>query len=262
MAKFKKRESIQEDITADDFLGKTTLPAKRSTGTDDITVGLSIEDIQKSTNNLVVFRDISSKQLFAVTENDEKRAIFLSHLHKWKKHAGWIAGRLLFEIQSKIQNDYNEWTAKGEKPEDKPRITTFKQWLKEYQGELGFGESTAKEYLWLYKNVEYEYAPLGVKKSKLINSIEDTYVKGKVESDAILKNLTYDALKQKVEYYQDKSEKMLSDAHRKATLDKMTITREHNKIIIECPVNEINNVMEAIEKYKEKIWIYAEDMRK
>jgi hypothetical protein len=262
MAKFKKRESIQEDITADDFLGKTTLPAKRISGTDDITVGLSIEDIQKSTNNLVVFRDISAKQLFAVTENDEKRAIFLSHLHRWKKHAGWIAGRLLFEIQNKIQEDYNEWAAKGEIPEIKPKITTFKQWLKEYHVELGFGESTAKEYLWLYKNVEYEHAPLGVKKSKLLNSITDNYVRGKVESEAIFKNLTYDALKQKVEYYQSKSDKMTSDAKRMASLNRMKITRERNKIIIECPENEINSVMEAIDKYKEKIWIYAEDMRK
>jgi len=86
-------------------------------------------------------------------------------------------------------------------------------------------------------------------------------VRGKVESEAIFKNLTYDALKQKVEYYQSKSDKITSDAKRMASLNRMKITREHNKIIIECPENEIKSVMEAIDKYKEKIWIYAKDIR-
>jgi len=257
MAKFNKRQSISNDITASDFLGKSNLPVKSSGGLDNITVGLSIEEIQDSTKNLVMFKDITAGQLMGVTENDNKRAILLSHLHQWKEQAGWIAGRLLFEIQKKIESDYNTWVAKGEKEELKPEYITFKRWIEVYSPTLGFGVSMANQYIWLYRNVEFDKAELGVKKMKIIQQIKDPVKREKIESEAIYQKLTVQALQEKIE----KIEKSEADKQEKESIiEKINFKLSANEegLRIDCPKEDIEYISEAIQKFEKQIKLTAQ----
>jgi hypothetical protein len=260
MAKFNKRQSINNDISASDFLGKSNLPAKSSDGLDNITVGLSIEEIQDSTKNLVMFKDITAGQLMGVTENDTKRAILLSHLHQWKEQAGWIAGRLLFEIQKKIEHDYNTWTAKGEKEELKPEYITFKKWIEVFSPTLGFGVSMANQYIWLYRNVEFDKAELGVKKMKIIQQIKDPIKREKIENEAIYQKLTVQALQEKIE----KIEKTQAEKQEKESIiEKINFKLSANEsgIKIDCSKEDVEYISEAIQKFEKQIKLTAQSVK-
>jgi hypothetical protein len=257
MAKFNKRASISNDISASDFLGKSNLPAKSDDGVDNITVGLSIEEVQDSTKNLVMFKNITGGQLMGVTESDTKRAILLSHLHQWKEQAGWIAGRLLSEIQKKITTDYNTWVAKGEKDDAKPEYITFKKWIEVHSPTLGFGVSMANQYIWLYKNVEFEKAELGVKKMKIIQQIKDPVKREKIENEALYQKLTVQALQEKVE----KIEKVEADKYEKeSVIEKLSyqLIADDKDIRIKCPKNDIVFIAEALQKLERQIKLTAQ----
>lgn len=258
MAKFNKRASINNDISANDFLGKSNLPAKSSDGLDNISVGLSIEDIQDSTKNLIMFKDITAGQLMGVTETDSKRAILLSHLHQWKEQAGWIAGRLLFEIQKKIEQDYNSWAAKGEKEDAKPEYITFKKWIESYSPILGFGVSMANQYIWLYRNVEFDKAELGVKKQKLIQQIKDPVKRDKIESEAIQQKLTVQALQEKIEKF-ERSEAEKKEKEIKLEKINFQVITDEDEIKIDCNKDDAEYIADAIIKLERQIKLYAEN---
>jgi len=260
MAKFNKRESISNDITAGDFLGKSNLPAKSTDGFDNISVGLSIEEVQDSTKNLVMFKNITPGQLMGVTENDTKRAILLSHLHQWKEQAGWIAGRLLSEIQKKIEHDYNTWAAKGEREEGKPEYITFKRWIEAFSPTLGFGVSMANQYIWLYRNVEFEKAELGVKKTKLIQQIKDPVKREKIENEAIYQKLTVQALQEKIEKL-EKSDVEKNEKEVKIRKINFNLNTTGEEIIIECKKNDVEFIALAIQKYENQIKLYAQMLK-
>ncbi len=260
MAKLKKRKSINSGVSADDFLGKSTLPASRHGGMDNITVGLSIEEIQESTKNLVLFKNINSKQLMAVTENNQKRAMFLSHLHQWKENAGWIAGKLLFEIQKSIEDDFNKWSSTGEREDNKPEFTTFKHWIETYNNDLGFGISTAKEYLWIYKNVEFDKASLGFKKQKLIQQIKDPVLREKLESTAINENLTVQGLEERIEKIKE-SEKSKKEKDLLLSKMKFNISNNEGKYVIECKKEDSPFIIKAIQKFEDQIKLYAQRLK-
>jgi hypothetical protein len=257
MAKFNKRQSLKEDITASDFIGKSSLPAKLGDRADDITIGLSIEEIQDSTKNLVMFKNITTGQLMGVTENDNKRAILLSHLHQWKEQAGWIAGRLLFEIQKKIEHDYNYWISKGEKEEYKPEYTTFKQWIEKHSPTMGFGVSTANQYIWLFKNVEFEKAELGLKKQKLIQQIQDPVKREKIENEAINQKLTVQALQDKIEKI-EKSEAEKLEKEKKLKKINFQVVTEDDEVKIDCDGDDAEFIAMAILKLEKQIKLYAQ----
>ena len=260
MAKFNKRQSLKEDITASDFIGKSSLPAKIDDRTDDITIGLSIEEIQDSTKNLVMFKNITTGQLMGVTENDNKRAILLSHLHQWKEQAGWIAGRLLFEIQKKLEHDYNYWISKGEKEEYKPEYTTFKQWIEKHSPTMGFGVSTANQYIWLYKNVEFEKAELGVKKQKLIQQIQDPVKREKIENEAINQKLTVQALQEKIEKI-EKSEAEKQEKEKKLEKINFQVKSDDGGVKIGCKKDDADFIALSIQKYEKQIKLYAQMLK-
>ena len=260
MAKFNKRQTISNDISADDFLGKSNLPVKTNDGLDNISVGLSIEEIQESTKNLVMFKDIPAGQLMGVTENDNKRAILLSHLHQWKEQAGWIAGRLLFEIQKKVEHDFNTWTAKGGKEEARPEYTTFKRWIEVYSPTLGFGVSMANQYIWLYRNVEFDKAELGVKKQKLIQQIKDPVKREKIESEAIYQKLTVQALQEKIEKI-EKSDIEKQEKESKIEKINFNLKASDEEIKISCKKNDIEFIALAIQKYENQIKLYAQMLK-
>lgn len=257
MAKFNKRQTLSNDITAGDFLGKANLPAKTADGFDNISVGLSIEEVQDSTKNLVMFKNITAVQLMGVTENDTKRAILLSHLHQWKEQAGWIAGRLLFEIQKRIEHDYNSWSAKGEREDSRPEFTTFKKWIETYSPTLGFGVSMANQYIWLYRNVEFEKAELGVKKQKLIQQIQDPVKREKIENEAIYQKLTVQALQEKIE----KLEKIEAEKQEKEKIvEKINfqLATGDQELRIKCKKNDAVFIAMGIQRYEKQIKLYAQ----
>jgi len=260
MAKFNKRQTISTDITANDFLGKSNLPARSADGFDNISVGLSIEEVQDSTKNLIMFKDITAGQLMGVTENDNKRAILLSHLHQWKEQAGWIAGRLLFEIQKKIESEYNTWVAKGEKEESRPEYITFKRWIEVFSPTLGFGVSMANQYIWLYKNVEFDKAELGVKKLKLIQQIKDPVKREKIESEAIYQKLTIQALQEKIEKI-EKSEAEKQEKEIKIEKISFNLKATDEEIKITCKKNDVEFIAIAIQKYENQIKLYAQMLK-
>jgi hypothetical protein len=257
MAKFNKRKSLKEDITATDFIGKSSLPAKQDSKADDITIGLSIEEIQDSTRNLVMFKNITTGQLMGVTENDNKRAILLSHLHQWKEQSGWIAGRLLFEIQKKIEQDYNYWVSKGEKEDYRPEYTTFKQWIEKHSPTMGFGVSTANQYIWLYKNVEFEKAELGIKKMKLIQQIQDPVKREKIENEAINQKLTVQALQERIEKI-EKSEIEKQEKEKKLEKINYQVITKDDEVKIDCNEDDAEFIAMAILKLEKQIKLYAQ----
>jgi len=239
------------------FNEENTLPAKLDGKTDDITIDLSIEEIQDSTRNLVMFKNITSGQLMGVTENDTKRAMLLSHLHQWKEQSGWIAGRLLFEIQKKIEQDYNYWISKGEKEETRPEYTTFKQWIEKHSPAMGFGVSTANQYIWLYKNVEFEKAELGVKKMKLIKQIQDPAKREKIEDEAINQKLTVQALQNRIEKI-EKSEAEKLEKEEKLKKTNYRVITEDDKVKIECDEDDAEFIAMAILKLEKQIKLHAQ----
>jgi hypothetical protein len=192
-----------------------------------------------------------------VTENDNKRAILLSHLHQWKEQAGWIAGRLLFEIQKKIEHDYNYWISKGEKEEYKPEYTTFKQWIEKHSPTMGFGVSTANQYIWLYKNVEFEKAELGIKKMKLIQQIQDPVKREKIENEAINQKLTVQALQEKIERI-EKNEAEKQEKEKKLEKINFQVITEDDEVKIDCDVNDAEFIAMAILKLEKQIRLYAQ----
>jgi hypothetical protein len=196
----------------------------------------------------------------SVTENNQKRVVFLSHLHQWKENAGWIAGKLLFEIQKSIEDDFNKWSSHGEKDENKPEYITFKQWIESYHSELGFGVSTAKEYLWVYKNVEFEKASLGFKKQKLIQQVKDPVLREKLESTAINENLTIDGLQERIEKIQS-CEKAKKEKDQLLSKMKFNISNNDGRYVIECKKEDSPFIIKAIQKFEDQIKLYAQRLK-
>lgn len=257
MAKTNKRKLMKEDINNTEPDQKPSLPAEPGNKQTDITIGLSIEEIQDSTRNLVMFKNITTGQLMGVTENDAKRAVLLSHLHQWKEQSGWIAGRLLFEIQKKIEQDYNYWVSKGEKEDSRPEYTNFKQWIEKHSPAMGFGASTANQYIWLYKNVEFDKAELGVKKMKLIKQIHDPIKREKIEDEAISRKLTVQALQERIEKI-EKSE--IEKQEKEKILEKINyqVTAKDDEVKIDCNGDDAEFIAMAILKLEKQIKLYAQ----
>lgn len=257
MAKTNKRKLMKEDINKTEPDQKSSLPAEPGNKQTDITIGLSIEEIQDSTRNLVMFKNITSAQLMGVTENDAKRAVLLSHLHQWKEQSGWIAGRLLFEIQKKIEQDYNYWVSKGEKEDSRPEYTNFKQWIEKHSPAMGFGASTANQYIWLYKNVEFDKAELGVKKMKLIKQIHDPVKREKIEDEAISRKLTVQALQERIEKI-EKSEIEKQEKEKKLEKINYQVITKDDEVKIDCNVDDAEFIAMAILKLEKQIKLYAQ----
>jgi len=255
----KKREIIQLDQSVEEFVGSALTPSKNKL--DNVEIGLSIEAIQHTTKDLVNFKSIKQDQLMAITETDEKRAILLSNLHQWREQSAWIAGRLLTAIKDKIQVEFNAWAQKGEKKEDKPEHTSFKSWIEKHENTLGFKDRTARDYMWLYANVEFERSSLGTKKMKIIKEVKDPVLRERIEQKAIEENLSIDGIKELVEktlYSVDKKKEREEEAKEILKQIDFNIENVDGKYVIQCGKNQKEYITESIIHYENQIKLYAQ----
>ena len=128
---------------------------------------------------------------------------------------------------------------------------------------MGFRERAARDYMWLYSNVEFERSSLGTKKMKLIKEITDPVLREKVEQKALEDNLSVDGVKDLVEKTLSSVEKKVEkEKETKAILKQIDFNIENveGKYIIQCGKNQKEYITEAIIHFENQIKLYAQKL--
>jgi hypothetical protein len=176
------------------------------------------DDIKEVTYQLKQFEDNLSKKVLTVDE----RINILSRLHLMRDVSGWVIGDILLREENKIKQEVLEW--ENHKRQAPPRYTTLFDFIREHEDRLGFGKSTAYDYIRIRKNASVDtFLKLGMRKTLIILRLKNPRLAEKLTESTIRFNWTYNKLREKYDEIveQEKEEK----GKKNVLLDK-NVTRE------------------------------------
>ena len=104
------------------------------------------EENKKINKQLKSFYDAFANKVLTVDE----RVLLLSKLHTMREFTGWFIGEILLTEEEKIKNEVEEW--KNGKRVNPPKFQTVYDFIIENENLIGFGKSTAYNYMNIRKS--------------------------------------------------------------------------------------------------------------
>lgn len=182
------------------------------------------EDLKEVAYQLKKFDDNFSKKILTIDE----RINIISRLHIMRDVSGWVIGDILLKEENKIKKEIVEW--ENSKRPNPPRFNTLFDFIKEYEDRLGFGKSTAYDYIRIRKNASIEtFVKLGLRKTLIILKIKNNDIAAKLLDSAIQHKWTCEELSEKYAEYieKEKLQKELDFSSNKKRINKKVVINTH-----------------------------------